>query len=155
MKYLIKNEKELENTAEDLVDNLNNQKHKTAQVIALYGNLGAGKTTFTKEIANYLKISEKITSPTFNILKTFEIKHPENKNIKFKKLIHIDTYRLDLPEELERLGFLDLISDPKNLIVIEWPEIVEEILPENTVKVKFEIIDHTTRELNINQAEIK
>ena len=151
MKHLIKNEKELENTAENLIDRLNDQNHKSAQIIALYGNLGAGKTTFTKEIANYLKILEKITSPTFNILKTFEIKNPENKNIKFKKLIHIDTYRLDLPEELERLGFLDLINDSENLIVIEWPEIVEEILPKNTVKVKFKIVDHTTRELDISE----
>lgn len=155
MKYLVKNEKELENIAEKLVDDLNNQTDNSAKVIALYGNLGAGKTTFTKEIANYLKIQEKITSPTFNILKSFEIKNSElqtksGEMIKFKKLIHIDTYRLDLPQELERLGFKELLNDTDNLIVIEWPEIVEEILPENTVRVKFEILDSTTRELSIN-----
>lgn len=155
MKYLVKNEKELENIAEKLVDDLNNYHDNGAKVIALYGNLGAGKTTFTKEIANYLKIQEKITSPTFNILKSFEIKNSElqtksGEMIKFKKLIHIDTYRLDLPQELERLGFKELLNDTDNLIVIEWPEIVEEILPENTVRVKFEILDSTTRELSIN-----
>jgi tRNA threonylcarbamoyladenosine biosynthesis protein TsaE len=149
MKTLIKNEKELESVAKDLTLKLSQKKLSHAGVLALYGELGAGKTTFTKELAQYLNITENISSPTFVILKSFDI--PENSEIHFKKMIHIDTYRLDLPEELERLGFKDLLNDPENLIVIEWPEIAETLLPQDRINIKFNFVDNTSRELEISE----
>jgi tRNA threonylcarbamoyladenosine biosynthesis protein TsaE len=149
MKTLIKNEKELEKVAKELVLKLSQKELKHAGVLALYGELGAGKTTFTKELAQFLKIEENISSPTFVILKTFDL--GEIENIKFKKMIHIDTYRLDLPEELERLGFLDLVNDPENLIVVEWPEIAEQFLPKDRINIKFNFVDNTSRELDISE----
>ncbi len=145
MKAIVNNEKELEIVAREILKKSEGSKNSTAQVVALYGDLGSGKTTFTKEFAQILNIKEIITSPTFVILKTFEIKN----NPRFKKLIHIDTYRLDLGDELAKLGFETLLNEPENLIVIEWPEIVENLFPENTIRVKFKFLDDTTRELEV------
>lgn len=147
-KLLVKSEKELENIAENLVNNLPKERDG-AGVIALYGDLGSGKTTFTKEIANYFEIKETITSPTFVILKRFEINPEFSKGTGFKNLIHIDTYRLDLAEELHRLGFEEILNDKNNLVVIEWPEIIEGSLPKETIRVYFSFIDESTRELEI------
>ena len=146
MKIIVNNEKELEGVAKTCLEKCASElDSKKAQVFALYGDLGAGKTTFTKELAELLNIKEIITSPTFVILKTFDIKN----HARFKKLIHIDTYRLDLGDELAKLGFESLLNDPSNLIVIEWPEIVENFFPQETIKIKFRFVDDTTRELEI------
>ena len=65
------------------------------------------------------------------------------------KLIHIDAYRLDLGRELLSLGFEEIIKDPKNLILIEWPERVVEILPKNLIKINFKFISETEREIEL------
>ncbi len=113
-----------------------------ATVVALSGDLGAGKTTFTQSIARAFGIPEAVTSPTFVILKTYALSGQ-----KFERLIHIDAYRLHDGEELRALGFVDLLSDPKNLIVIEWPERVKDVLPEHAITISFVIIGDDEREI--------
>ncbi len=123
---------------------------KHAGVIALHGNLGAGKTTFTKSIAKLLGITATITSPTFVIQKSFEVSGDfATKYGSIKKLIHIDTYRIDLQDELVKLGWHENVADANNLIVIEWPENIPDLLPKETVHVYFEFINETTREIEI------
>jgi tRNA threonylcarbamoyladenosine biosynthesis protein TsaE len=117
-----------------------------ATVIALHGNLGAGKTVFTKQLAKDLGITETVTSPTFVIQKSFDI--PEEKltdTTPFKKLIHIDTYRIDLQDELTKLGWDDNLINKENLIAVEWPENIPDILPKNTINLHFTFVDETTR----------
>ncbi|MDQ5893079.1 MAG: tRNA threonylcarbamoyladenosine biosynthesis protein TsaE [Patescibacteria group bacterium] len=111
-----------------------------ATIVGLYGNLGAGKTTFTQAVARELGIEEPTTSPTFVIEKLYQTKHPF-----FKRLIHIDAYRLDAGRELTALDFETLVENPNNLILIEWPENVKEILPESHLKIRCEFVDETTR----------
>lgn len=111
-----------------------------ATIVGLYGNLGAGKTTFTQAVARELGIEEPTTSPTFVIEKLYQTKHPF-----FKRLIHIDAYRLDAGRELTALDFETLVENPNNLILIEWPENVKEILPESHLKIRCEFLDETTR----------
>lgn len=111
-----------------------------ATVVGLYGNLGAGKTTFTQAVARELGITEPTTSPTFVIEKLYETTHPF-----FKRLIHIDAYRLEAGRELQALDFEKLVENPNNLILIEWPENVKEILPENHLKIQCEFVDEKTR----------
>jgi tRNA threonylcarbamoyladenosine biosynthesis protein TsaE len=96
------------------------EKHASlgrALIVGLSGHLGAGKTAFTKGVGKALGISEEITSPTFVIMKIYP-----TENINFKKLIHIDAYRLEDKNEMEVLKLDDLKNDPANLIIIEWPE---------------------------------
>jgi tRNA threonylcarbamoyladenosine biosynthesis protein TsaE len=94
-----------------------------AFVVGLSGHLGAGKTAFTKEIARIMGVKQEITSPTFVIMKIYE-----TQNERWPRLIHIDAYRLERGEELQAIDFERLVSDKRNLILIEWPENVEDIV---------------------------
>ena len=114
-----------------------------ATVLALRGDLGAGKTTFTQALARELGISENVTSPTFVIMKIYDLSGK-----KFERLIHIDAYRFDTPDELDGLNFSDFLKDPKNLIVLEWPEKVAGKLPPETVFIDFKFISETVREIS-------
>lgn len=126
------------------------QKRSSALIIALKGNLGSGKTTFVKGIAQGLGIKQRITSPTFIILKRYKIPVQRTKN---KSLItyfyHIDCYRLQKPKEILDLGLKEIISRAENIVVIEWTERIERILPKERITVKFRFIDKDTRKLVI------
>src|SRR5574343_128358 len=109
MKYISNSLEETQKIADDFIKNIS-PKNDSAFVIGLSGNLGAGKTAFTKCIAKSLGVEETVTSPTFVIEKIYELD-----NQKFSHLIHIDAYRLNSPHELLSLGWEKIISDPKNL----------------------------------------
>lgn len=118
-----------------------------ATVVALSGDLGAGKTTFVKAFASALGIpEEEVTSPTFVIEKRFDIQG----SAFFKTLVHIDAYRLERPEEIERLGWAQTLSDKGNLILVEWPQNIGLALPENVPTISFAFIDENTREIVFN-----
>ena len=101
--------------------------HDKATVIGLSGNLGAGKTAFVKCVAKTMGITEEVTSPTFVIMKIYDIAiHRGSTSMsRWKRLVHIDAYRLDKAQELEALKFEGLAADPANLILVEWPENVD------------------------------
>ena len=114
--------------------------------IFLSGELGSGKTTFVKGVAKALGIKETIKSPTFIIERVHRIKGHE----RFKHLVHIDAYRLENGEELKHLGWEEIARDPENLILIEWPEKVAEVLPKNYTLLKFRVIKEDKREINLS-----
>jgi len=138
--------KSLDETEKIAQDFLNKLKPKTngATVVGLHGDLGSGKTAFVKLVAKNLGVSENITSPTFVIMKHYKLS-----TINYKLLIHIDAYRLDNGNDLTKLGWQDLVSDPSNLIMLEWPEIVSEILPKDYIRVDFKFVDENTREIHV------
>lgn len=141
-------EKNLKQEVKNFLNTLTPQE--TATVIGLYGDLGAGKTTFTKALASVLGITEIVTSPTFVLEKIYTLKNKKlNKN--FLYLVHIDAYRLENSNELKGLGWGTIISDPGNIIVIEWADKVEDILPSYTKKIHFEVVkessQHDTRDI--------
>lgn len=161
MKWKIDNLNDLEKVVQEVLKKAEKiiQKNNGAVILALFGDLGSGKTTFTKHLAKSLGVVDRITSPTFVIQKTFDIpESPEDlktKNLPFKKLIHIDTYRIDLQDELVRLNWPENISQSKNLVVIEWPENILDILPnKNTISLYFKFIDETTREIEMEEIKI-
>ena len=120
-----------------------------AKVLALYGDLGAGKTTFTQALGQLLGVSEEITSPTFVIMKRYA-----TTNGTWRSLIHIDAYRLHSSEELEVLGFSDWLQEPETLVVIEWAERVEPLLPPTTTRLRFMLKgDERTLELQSHESE--
>lgn len=96
-------------------------------ILALHGDLGTGKTTLTQGIAKGLKIEQPITSPTFTIANTYPIKHKAA-----TQLVHIDTYRLNTAEDLLDIGITDLLSDSNSIVIIEWPEKIQHLLPLHT-----------------------
>lgn len=94
-----------------------------ATVVALYGELGAGKTTLVQAIASELGVEEVVTSPTFVIAKWYKT----NVN-SFYNLVHIDAYRIESESEIETLGFAGLLKQPKSLVIVEWPEKIPKTL---------------------------
>ena len=117
-----------------------------AMVVALYGDLGSGKTTFTQFLAKELGVENYVTSPTFVIEKKYVI--PAQAGIQgFKTLIHIDCYRLTAPDEMLHLGWSEIAADPNNLIVVEWPERIASILPNDCVKIEFKFVGENEREI--------
>lgn len=111
-------------------------------IIGLRGDLGGGKTTFTQGFAKALGVKDKILSPTFVILKKFK----KNKGY----LYHIDCYRLNNSNELLELGFNDIIKDKDNVVVLEWADIVRDVLPEKTIFIDFEFIDKNKRKICVS-----
>ena len=124
-------------------------KTNSAKVLILRGDLGAGKTAFTKCIGEILGVKEEITSPTFNLEKRYNIEKKEGLFSGIETLIHIDAFRLESGRELFSIGFEETIKNPKNLICFEWPEMVDDIdlLPVDAPVVDFEFIDENTREM--------
>ena len=108
-----------------------------AQVVALKGELGAGKTTFAQGVAKGLGVKEKILSPTFVIIKSYKIR---NTKYKIQNLYHVDCYRIKNEQDLLALGWDKIVSDPQNLVLIEWPERIRKVLPKNTISISFKTI---------------
>ncbi len=88
--------------------------------ILLFGQLGTGKTTFTRHLARALGISTPITSPTFTIINTYPLAPASF----FRQLVHADLYRIEEEDELVELGLTDMVRDPKQLTLVEWPELL-------------------------------
>lgn len=102
-----------------------------ASVIALSGDLGAGKTAFVKELGKILGVREEITSPTFVIMKSYEI----TTDPFYTTLTHIDAYRIEDEDEMRVLRFEEILDDPKRLVCIEWPEKIRNCIPKNAHSV--------------------
>lgn len=105
-----------------------------ATVIALSGDLGAGKTTFVQGAALTLGVRESVQSPTFVIEKIYALDGQ-----KFSRLIHIDAYRLKSAHELRILGFEELLRDGRDIIMLEWPEQVRGAIPRDALTIRFDI----------------
>ncbi len=113
---------------------------KGGAVVLLEGDLGAGKTTFTKGVAKALKISEDVLSPTFTIMNEYQGR---------LRLCHFDAYRLKNGEEAVFAGVAENIGEKNTVCVIEWFENIYDILPKDAARVSIKYVDETTREIEI------
>jgi len=146
--YTTKDARDMQQIATEFVayiQTLPAQNH--ALVVALTGDLGAGKTTFMQHVAGVLGITETITSPTFVILKKYLLPQPVGV---FTELVHIDAYRLADEVELEKIRFNDYYNSPHAIVCIEWPEIVPKLIPDNAVKINITHTGGETRMVEIN-----
>ena len=109
------------------------EKAKPGMVIALIGDLGTGKTTLTKSIAAALGIQGHITSPTFNIVKEYKTGR--------LPLYHFDVYRITDPDEMYELGYEEYFYGD-GVCVIEWADLIEELLPEHTIRIEIQYGEH-------------
>ncbi len=108
------------------------RRKTSALVFGLIGELGSGKTFFIKALAKGLGVTRRVTSPSFLIIQRYEM---QLRN--FTALIHIDAYRLDVPEELLALNFKDVLNNPRNIVIVEWADKVRSLLPKDTRWISF------------------
>lgn len=113
-------------------------------LIALRGELGAGKTTFTQELGWFLGVSEPITSPTFTIMKQYTLS-----NERFDTLVHIDAYRIEDESEIGPLHLVDIFRQPKTIVCVEWPEQIPSVLPVDVVLVDIQITKDEARSVTV------
>ena len=104
----------------------------SAAVLALHGDLGAGKTTFTQELARQLGVADTVVSPTFVVMKGYETTHEY-----FTQLIHIDAYRIEAVDEMRVMHFGEILGQNNTIITIEWAEKIAELLPTHTLHFDF------------------
>lgn len=149
------------------------KKKERAFILGLKGDLGGGKTTFLQGFAKGLGVEEKILSPTFIILKKFEIRliaeqsptvrtqqgakrlvrnqpfRESQATAKFEVFYHIDCYRIKDAKEILDLGFREIVSNSSNIVAIEWVDRVSKIIPPNSLALDFRLVDDKTREIRI------
>lgn len=130
--------------AKGVLGGLEVQEHG-ATVLALKGDLGAGKTAFVKALAHELGVEDTVTSPTFVIMKKYQ-----TNDARFTTLVHVDAYRLESAHELTILGWKNITSDPAIIIALEWPERVPEAVPANAVEIDFAYVNENTRHVTCN-----
>jgi len=118
---------------------------KHACVFALEGELGVGKTTFVQGFARVLKIKQRITSPTFVLMRNYKLQVPN-----YKFFYHIDAFRLKDWRDLALLGAKEILADPANIILIEWAERIRPILPRNCAKIHIDHISKTVRKITVS-----
>ena len=112
-------------------------------VLCLEGQLGSGKTTFVKGLAEGLGLRhpEQVKSPTFVLMHIYKTKTP---------LYHFDCYRLNFLEELENIGFQDFVNDPHAISCVEWAQKAGDLIPESARHIHFEILDATQRRISVS-----
>lgn len=134
-RFFTKNERETQKLAQILAREILKapKKMKGALVIGLEGNLGAGKTTFIQAFAKGVGVKGKLTSPTFVLMK------------KYGNLYHLDCYRIKDSEDVLALDFKEIISIPKNIVLIEWAEKIKRILSKDRIWIKFKILGKKER----------
>lgn len=120
---------------------------KPGTLLALFGDLGSGKTTFTKGLAKGLGITKRITSPTFVLMRDYDLPQMDN-----AQLHHLDLYRLGSSSDLKALNLNELVNQEKNIYVIEWAEKANKEELEKAIKLSFEIVSENTRKITIKKS---
>lgn len=147
MEKVINDKNEMDDVAKTILDRLLHEAKNThvphATVLGLSGELGAGKTAFTQSFARVLGVRESISSPTFVIARFYDI--PDTPP--FRRLVHVDAYRIESEDELAPIGWSALLAEPTNLILVEWPEMLGKSFPSYGATLSFEVISETTRRI--------
>jgi len=135
MKRQAHNIKELGTYAKEFIEwaAATHGKDNAPYIVGLYGELGAGKTAFVKQVASVCGITETVISPTFIIMRRYR-----RAGGRFRNIFHIDCYRLSTSRDLEALKFKEMLEDRQNIIFIEWAERVKKILPRTTTWISFQ-----------------
>lgn len=123
---------ETQRAAALLVGELRRGRPRKPMVIALTGELGAGKTTFVQGFARALGVKENVLSPTFVLMKIYPLMRK-----RFRRLAHIDCYRLASPNDLLCLGFKQILKDKDAIVLIEWAERVKKLIPRGAIWIRF------------------
>lgn len=139
--YTTNNPEQTQRTACEIIEMLIEQN---VRVVGLYGDLGAGKTQFVKGVARCLGVEQVVNSPTFLIMKKYPTNRP---NIPF--LYHFDCYRIESTHEMSLFNFNDIIQKNNSLVLVEWADKIENLLPQSTAKIQFEVTGEKERKLRV------
>lgn len=139
MEFIVQSTSELAGLAEEILQIADQRK-----VFALYGQIGAGKTTFVRAISQTLGVEDQVSSPTYALVNVYQMKAANA-----AKLYHLDLYRLENIEAALEIGIEEYLYGD-NYCFIEWPELIEAILPDETIRITIETIDHSTRKFIIH-----
>jgi tRNA threonylcarbamoyladenosine biosynthesis protein TsaE len=141
-KTITNSSKETENFGESFAKTL-----QPGDCICLFGELGAGKTTLVQGIAKGLGIGERVISPTFALVREHT---PDYTITTIQKMYHIDLYRFENPEDVRRAGIYDLMQETNVIVLIEWAERIEALLPKRRVEIRIASQDDT-REIMVTR----
>jgi tRNA threonylcarbamoyladenosine biosynthesis protein TsaE len=139
MEILSTSTAETEKLAKTLAD-----KVKPGMVLALFGDLGSGKTTFSSFLVKALGFDSRVQSPTFVIHRLYSSAVP---NSAIKVIHHVDLYRLTSREDVLDVGLSEMLQEQDSLVLIEWPELAMDFLPQDVVKLYFTTIDENVRNI--------
>lgn len=117
---------EVKQLAKKLAELLKHSTEKQSLVIALVGELGAGKTTFAKSLLKSLGVRQRVTSPTFTLIKKYK-----------SNIYHIDAYRINKPSDLIKLGFQEIVDGKGNIVIVEWADKIKRLISQNAVWIYF------------------
>lgn len=143
MKIIIHQLDEIRNAARQFIEQA--LKGDCQRVVAFYGSMGAGKTTFIRALCEELGVTDVVTSPTFAIVNEYEVNRAEEFSI-----FHFDFYRIKRLEEVYDMGYEDYFYS-SSLCLIEWPELIEELLPDDCLRVTIRVLDDGSREISVRQ----
>lgn len=138
MNFVLKDISDIDTAAKIFVEKFGNKK-----IFAFYGEMGAGKTTFIKAVCKSMEVTGTITSPTFSLVNEYETDNGLT-------IYHFDFYRIENIEEVYDFGYEDYFYSDK-MCFIEWPELVETLLPEDVVEVKISVDDNEQRLISVQQ----
>lgn len=116
------------------------KKIQKNDIITLNGNLGSGKTTFTRSLVKHLGSNDIVSSPTFSLMNHYHAS---------TDILHFDMYRIKTENDLYSIGFFDYIYNDY-IIIIEWSKNIKQFLPQNTLEIYFDYIDEQSRKITIN-----
>lgn len=108
------------------------QNLQKGEIVCLYGELGSGKTTFIQGLAAGLGIDKRLISPTFIILRTYEIKNQTSKT-----LCHVDLYRIHSEDDIKGIGLDEIIKNGEDIVAVEWAEKLRGLLPKKRIDIHF------------------
>jgi tRNA threonylcarbamoyladenosine biosynthesis protein TsaE len=133
---IIKNTEDLDRAAAEFIGKIGDNR-----ILAFYGSMGAGKTTFITALCKALGVNDVVNSPTFTIVN-------EYRTSTGRSVYHFDFYRLNKISEAQDIGFEEYLYETDGLCVIEWPEVVEELLPDETLRIHITVNPDESRTLS-------
>ncbi|MBI2028289.1 MAG: tRNA (adenosine(37)-N6)-threonylcarbamoyltransferase complex ATPase subunit type 1 TsaE [Candidatus Levybacteria bacterium] len=144
MLFITKSSEETRELGKELAKSIQKAPRRRlgALILALYGELGSGKTTFVQGMAKGLGIERRIISPTFVIIRSYKVD--------IKHFYHIDLYRIDGKESIKDLGIEEIINNPENIVAIEWAEKMISFLPKSRIDIKFFYENISKRKIEIS-----
>lgn len=153
MEFLTKSPEETKRAGQEFAASLIEGTRQFA-TIGLIGELGAGKTTFVQGFSEGLGI-KRVISPTFILMRTYDVPLVAGHTKRFENFYHIDLYRLEknIEDEVKNIGLLDIWEKPGNIVFIEWAEKIESLLPNDAYIMKFEIIGEEERKITVDKNE--